>query len=65
MYTTSMQSHRSRHKCVRHLCPKSVYAIKIVTLNVQLIFHQQIMIMNDSQGELVTTITQILIRMVI
>ena len=28
------------------------------TLNVPLIFHQQIMVMNDSQGELVTTITQ-------
>ena len=43
----------------------SVYEIKIGTLNVPLIFHQQIMVMNDSQGELVTTITQILVRMVI
>ena len=43
----------------------SVYEIKIGTLNVTLIFHQQIMVMNDSQGELVTTITQILVRMVI
>ena len=43
----------------------SVYEIKIGTLNVSLIFHQQIMVMNDSQGELVTTITQILVRMVI
>ena len=42
----------------------SVYEIKIGTLNVPLIFHQQIMVMNDSQGELVTTITQILVRMV-
>ena len=37
----------------------SVYEIKIGTLNVPLIFHQQIMVMKDSQGELVTTITQI------
>ena len=43
----------------------SVYEIKIGTLNVPLIFNQQIMVMNDSQGELVTTITQILVRMVI
>ena len=42
----------------------SVYEIKIGTLNAPLIFHQQIMVMNDSQGELVTTITQILVRMV-
>ena len=43
----------------------SVYEIKIDTLNAPLIFHQQIMVMTDIQGELVTTITQILIRMVI
>ena len=43
----------------------NVYEIKIGTLNVPLIFHQQTMVMNDSQGELVTTITQILVRMVI
>ena len=43
----------------------SVNEIKIGTLNAPLIFHQQIMVMNDSQGELVTTITQILVRMVI
>ena len=43
----------------------SVYEIKIGTLNVPLLFHQQIMVMNDSQGELVPTITQILVRMVI
>ena len=43
----------------------SVYEIKIDTLNVPLIFHLQIMVMNDSQGELVTTITQILVRLVI
>ena len=43
----------------------SVYTIKIGTLNVPLIFHQQIMVMIDSQGELVSTITQILVRMVI
>ena len=36
----------------------SVYEIKIGTLNVPLIFHQQIMAMNDSQGELVIIITQ-------
>ena len=42
-----------------------VYEIKIGTLNVPLIFDHQIMVMNDSQGELVTTITQILVRMVI
>ena len=43
----------------------SVHEIKIGTLNVPLIFHQQIMVMNDSQDELVTTITQILVRMVV
>ena len=43
----------------------SVYEIKIGTLNAPLIFHLQIMVMNDIQGELVTTITQILVRMVI
>ena len=35
----------------------SVFEIKFGTLNAPLIFHQQIMLMNDSQGELVTTIT--------
>ena len=39
----------------------SVYEIKIGTLNVPLIFHLQIMVMNDIQGELVTTITQIMV----
>ena len=43
----------------------SVYEIKIGPLNAPLIFHQQIMVMNDGQGELVTTLTQILVRMVI
>ena len=43
----------------------SVYEIKIGTLNAPLILHQQIMVMNDSQGELLTTITNILVRMVI
>ena len=43
----------------------SVYEIKIGTLNNPLIFYQQIMVMNDRQGELVTTITHILVRMVI
>ena len=43
----------------------SVYEIKIGTLNVPLIFNQEIMVMNDSQGELVATVTQILVRMVI
>ena len=56
-------------KCIRHLssladpvisvsdisAKVSVYEIKIGTLNAPLIFHQQIMVMNDSQGELVTT----------
>ena len=66
-------------KCIRHLrshiapvisvsdiyAKISIYEIKIGTLNVPLVFLQQIMVMNDSQGELVTTITQILVRMVI
>ena len=66
-------------ECVRHLrshidpiisvsdssAKISVYEIKIGTLNAALIFHQQKTVMNDSQGELVTTITQILVRMVI
>ena len=66
-------------KCIRHLrshidpvisvsdiyAKISVYEIKIGNLNAPLIFHQQIMVMNDIQGELVTTITQILVRMVI
>ena len=43
----------------------NVYEIKISTLNVSLIFHQQNMVINESQGELVTTITQIWVRMVI
>ena len=43
----------------------SVYEIKIGTLNAPLILQQQIMVMNDSQGELLTTITQILVRLVI
>ena len=64
-------------KCIRHLrshidpvisvsniyAKISVYEIKIGTLNVPLIFDQQKMVMNDNQGELVTTITQILVRM--
>ena len=66
-------------KCIRHLrshidpfisvsdifAKISFYEIKIGTLNVPLIFHQQIMVMNDNQGELVSTITQIMVRMVI
>ena len=66
-------------KCIQHLpshidpvisvsniyAKISVYEIKIGTLNAPLIFHQRIMVMNDSQGEMVTTITQILVRMVI
>ena len=48
------------------ICAKiSVDGIKIGTLNAPLIFHQQIMVMDDSQGELLTTITQILVRLVI
>ena len=43
----------------------SVYEIKIGTLNAPLVFHQQITVISDSQGELVTPITQILVRMVI
>ena len=43
----------------------SVYEIKIGTLNTSLILQQQVMVMNDSQGELLTTITQILVRLVI
>ena len=43
----------------------SVYEIKIGTVNAPLIFNQQITVMNDSQGELLTTIIQILVRMVI
>ena len=44
--------------------------IKIGTLNLALwmllrFFHQQIIVMNDSQGELLTRITQILVRLVI
>ena len=42
----------------------SVYEINIGMLSASLIFHQQIMVMNDSQGELLTTITQILVRLV-
>ena len=34
-------------------------------MNAPLIFHQQIIVMNDSQGKLLTTITQILVRLVI
>ena len=66
-------------KCVQHLrrhidpfisvsdiyAKISVYEIKIGTLNAALILHQQIMVINDSQGELLTTIIQILVRMVI
>ena len=66
-------------ECVRHLRSNfdpiisasdigakiSVYEIKIGTLNAPLIFHQQITVLNNSQGELVTTITKILVRMVI
>ena len=40
----------------------SVSEIKIGTLKAPLIFHQQLTVMNDSQGELVTTITQIFVR---
>ena len=43
----------------------SVYELKIGTFNAPLIFHQQIMVMNDSQGELVTAITQILVIIMI
>ena len=66
-------------KCVQHLrrhidpfisvsdiyAKISVYEIKIGTLNAALILHQQIMVINDSQGELLTTIIQILVRMVV
>ena len=66
-------------KCIRHLrslidpvisvsdiyAKISAFEIKIGTLNAPLILHLQIMVMNDIQGELVPTITQILVRMVI
>ena len=53
-------------KGLSDICAKiSVYEIKIGNLNAPLIIHQQIMVMNDSQGELLTTITQILVRLVI
>ena len=42
----------------------SVCEIKIGTLNAPLIFHHQIMFMNESWGQLLTTITQILVRLV-
>ena len=52
--------------CVSDIYAKiSVYEIKIGTLNAPLIFHQQIMVVNDSQEELLTTITQILVILVI
>ena len=62
---TSMQSHRPVISVSDIYAKISVYEIKIGTLNAPLIFHQQMMVMNDSQGELVTTITQILVRKVI
>ena len=66
-------------KCFRHLCYHSygvknvtyiyakisVYEIKFDSLNTPLIFHQQIMLMNDSGGLRLTTITQILVSLVI
>ena len=65
VYTTSTQSHRSRHKCVRHLCQNKCLRDQNWHVECPFDFHQQIMVMSDSQGELVTTITQILVRMVI
>ena len=79
LFTVNMYVVLLGQKCIRHLrshidpvisvydiyAKISVYEIQIGTLNVPLIFHQQIMVMNDSQGELVTTITQILVRMMI
>ena len=53
-------------KSLSDICAKiGVYEIKICNLNAPLIIHQQIMVMNDSQGELLTTITQILVSLVI
>ena len=43
----------------------SVYEIKICTLNALMIFQQQIMFMNNILGQLITTITHILVRLVI
>ena len=66
VYDIHLRSHIDPVISVSNIYAKiSVYEIKIGTLNVPLIFHQQIMVMNDSQAELVTTITQILVRMVI
>ena len=61
-----LRSHIDPVISVSDICAKiSVYKIKFGTLNAPLIFHQQITVMNDSQRELITTITQILERMVI
>ena len=68
VYTTirHLRSHIDTVISVSDICAKiSVYEIKFGTSNAPLIFHEQIMVMSDSQGELVTTITQILVRMVI
>ena len=65
----------SLRKCFQHLCRYiypimsvydiyakiSVYEIEICTLNAPLIFHQRIMFMNESWGQLLTTIIQILV----
>ena len=70
-----MEDNNSRGNNVRHniglanrsrnaLAKICAYKIKIGTLNASSIFHQQIMAMNDSQGKLLTTITQILVQLV-
>ena len=50
---------------VSDIYAKIVFTSSKLALNAPFILHQQIMVMSDSQGELLTTVTQILVRMVI
>ena len=45
VYTTSTQPHRSRHKCVQHLCQNKCLRDQNWHFECPLIFHQQIMVM--------------------
>ena len=63
VFPISMLSHLCHHNVFEIHAKISVYEIKIRILNSPLIFRQLIMVINDSKEQLLTTITQILVRL--
>ena len=65
VFPTSMPSHIYHHKCVRHVYQDKCLRDQNWYFECSCDFHHQIMIINENWGQLLTTITQILVRLVI